>query len=146
MKRDLRRIRLAHHSSLSELNITPLLDLVFVLLVIFIIASPQLSRHLPLSLPRAESGGGSPPPYEPLVIEVDERGQTHVDGQLMSEPALRRLLSDLRAATPERGVVVRGANAMPYQGMIDVLDLLHELRVEKIGLATESADSPKRSP
>lgn len=131
---------------MSELNITPLLDLVFVLLVIFIITTPQLTNSLEINLP---SGRPVPPPTDaprPKLnrIRVDERGQAHLNGTPLALADLRRELLRLRESDPDPGVVVEGANDVAYQSMIDVLDLLQRLRITKVGLATDSAPPAPR--
>jgi biopolymer transport protein ExbD len=128
----------SHHSSLSELNITPLLDLVFVLLVIFIITTPQMMNNLEMTLP-----SGKPPPKtnqpKPKInkIVVDAKGQTFLNDEPVTIPQLREKLAELRADTPDLSVVVKGADAVDYQNMIYVLDVLRQLDITKVGLATE---------
>jgi biopolymer transport protein ExbD len=128
----------SHHSSLSELNITPLLDLVFVLLVIFIITTPQMMNNLEMTLP-----SGKPPPktnQKPKInnIVVDAKGQTFLNDEPVTVPLLRNKLQQLKAADSELSVVVKGADDVDYQNMINVLDVLQQLDITKVGLATES--------
>ena len=122
---------------MNELNITPLLDLVFVLLVIFIITTPQMMNDLEMSLP-----SGKPPPKtdqpKPNRISVDAQGQIALNSQIVTLPALRRDLQDLKASDPDLSVVVNGADEVDYQKMINVLDLLRQLDITKVGLATET--------
>jgi len=128
----------SHHSTLSELNITPLLDLVFVLLVIFIITTPQMMNNLEMNLP-----SGKPPPQtnqpKPKInrISVDAKGQTFLNDEPVTIPALKEQLEQLQAADPDLKVVVKGADAVDYQNMVNVLDVLRQLDITKVGLATE---------
>jgi biopolymer transport protein ExbD len=129
----------SHHGSLSELNITPLLDLVFVLLVIFIITTPQMMNNLEMALP-----SGKPPPktdQKPKInnIVVDAKGQTFLNDEPVTVPALKDKLEQLKAANPELSVVVKGADEVDYQNMINVLDVLQQLDITKVGLATEAS-------
>jgi biopolymer transport protein ExbD len=132
------------HGTLNELNITPLLDLVFVLLVIFIITTPQMMNNLEMTLP-----SGKPPPVKPNEpkpkinkITVDAKGQTFFDDEPLTVPALKDKLQAMKAADPELGVVVKGADDVDYQNMIAVLDVLQQLDITKVGLATEDAATP----
>lgn len=133
----------SHHSTLSELNITPLLDLVFVLLVIFIITTPQMMNNLEMNLP-----SGKPPPktnqLKPKInkISVDAKGQTFLNDEPVTIPALKEQLQQLKAADPDLRVVVKGADAVDYQNMINVLDVLRQLDITKVGLATEASATP----
>ena len=130
----------SHHSSLSELNITPLLDLVFVLLVIFIITTPQMMNDLEMTLP-----SGKPPPKTDLPkpkinrITVNSQGRTFLNDELVTIPVLKENLQQLKATTGDLSVVVKGADEVDYQDMIAVLDVLQQLGITKVGLATEAA-------
>ena len=132
----------SHHSSLSELNITPLLDLVFVLLVIFIITTPQMMNNLEMTLP-----SGKPPPpskEKPKInkIVVDAQGRTFLNEELVTIPQLKEKLEQLQSDNPDLSVVVKGADAVDYQNMIYVLDVLRQLDITKVGLATENSATP----
>jgi biopolymer transport protein ExbD len=127
------------HSSLNELNITPLLDLAFVLLVIFIITTPQLSNDLEMNLPspkKNEEKPTTPPKFNRL--NVDSTGRITLNDQAVELPALKQLLVDLKAADPETPVVVRGSSDVDYQRVISVLDLLQQADITKVGLATDT--------
>src|ERR1700742_3762260 len=95
------------HGTLTELNITPLLDLVFVLLVIFIITTPQMMNNLEMTLP---SGKPPPPTNQPKPkinhIVVEASGKTFLNDKLVSVPELKAGLQLLKAETPDLSVVV----------------------------------------
>ena len=133
----LKKTSRSQHSSLNELNITPLLDLVFVLLVIFIITTPQMMNNLEMALP----SGKPPPPQKekPKInhIVVDAKGQTYLNDAPVTIPVLKAGLQQLKAADPGLSVVVKGADEVDYQNMINVLDVLQQLDITKVGLATE---------
>ena len=126
---------------MNELNITPLLDLVFVLLVIFIITTPQMMNNLEMNLP---SGKPPPPQDKPKItnIAVDEKGQTFLNDQSVTVAQLKTDLQQLKSETPDLSVVVKGADNVDYQNMINVLDVLQQLDISKVGLATEAATTP----
>lgn len=129
------------HGSLSELNITPLLDLVFVLLVIFIITTPQLANSLEINLPSGKPPPSKPDSPKPKVnrIRVDARGAAYLNNELLAISALKDQLARMKASDPALGVVVEGADDVDYQNMINVLDILQQLDITKVGLATEAA-------
>jgi biopolymer transport protein ExbD len=127
----------SHHGSLSELNITPLLDLVFVLLVIFIITTPQMMNNLEMTLP---SGKPPPPKHDkPKInnIVINAHGQTFLNDTLVTIPALRDDLRQMKSDYPDLSIVVKGADEVDYQSMVNVLDVLQQLNITKVGLATE---------
>jgi biopolymer transport protein ExbD len=122
---------------MTELNITPLLDLVFVLLVIFIITTPQLVNNLEMNLP----SGKPPPPKKdkPKItrIEVDARSGITLNGETVTLGQLKEKLTALKEENPDPPVVVKGADEVEYQGMVGVLDLLQQLQITKVGLVTQ---------
>ena len=125
------------HGTIAELNITPLLDLVFVLLIIFIITTPQLVNNLEMNLP----SGKPPPPKKdkPKItrIEVTAAGVITLDGETVTVPQLKERLAGLKDANPDLPVVVKGADETDYQIMVNVMDTLRQLDITKMGLATE---------
>jgi biopolymer transport protein ExbD len=142
----MRKSARAHHSTLAELNITPLLDLVFVLLVIFIITTPQLMNNLEMTLP-----SGTPPPPNPNqppprvhTLIVDAKGRTFLNGELLAASALRERLQQLKSTQPELRVIVKADDETDYQSMVNVLDLLQQLDITKVGLATDTPDAAVR--
>ena len=126
------------HGTMTELNITPLLDLVFVLLVIFIITTPQMMNNLEMSLPSGKPPVNKPNQPKPKInkIVVDAKGQIQLNGEVLAIAALKSKLLQLKANDPGLGVVVEGADDVDYQNMVDVLDLLRQLDITKVGLAT----------
>ena len=128
-----------HHSSLNELNITPLLDLAFVLLVIFIITTPQLSNDLEMNLPSPKKNNPPSPPPKVNRILVDAAGRITLNEELIELASLRPRLVQMKAGDPETSVVVRGAADVDYQRVVGVLDALQQAEITKVGLATETA-------
>ena len=135
----MKKISKGHHSSLNELNITPLLDLAFVLLVIFIITTPQLSNDLEMNLPSPKKNKAPSPPPKINRILVDATGKIFFNEQSMELPVLKQTLAALKATDPDTGVVVRGAADVDYQRVVGVLDVLQQVDITKVGLATETS-------
>src|SRR5690349_24331203 len=100
------------HGSLNELNITPLLDLVFVLLVIFIITTPQLTNSLEINLPSGKPPSPKPDAPKPKInrIVVDDKGRAFLNRETFTIAALKEKLNQMKAADPELGVVVEGSD------------------------------------
>jgi biopolymer transport protein ExbD len=126
------------HSTMHELNITPLLDLVFVLLVIFIITTPQMMNNLEMNLPSPKP----PPPSnkpKPKInhIVINARDQITLNGEFVTLAELKDKLTTLKADNPDLAIVVKGADDVDYQGMVNILDVLQDLDIEKVGLATD---------
>ena len=133
----MKKVSKTGHSSLNELNITPLLDLAFVLLVIFIITTPQLSNDLEMNLPSPKKPNRPSTPPKINYIVVDQTGHLALNQQPVLLPALKPLLVQIKKDDPDPSVVVRGAADADYQKVIEVLDTLQQVDITKIGLATE---------
>lgn len=127
------------HHTMNELNITPLLDLVFVLLVIFIITTPQMVNSLEMALPSAKPPPPNPNQPKPKInrIVVDSKGQVFLNDQFVPDAALKQEFAALKSTDPDPKVVVKGADDVDYQSMIKVLDTLQQLEITKVGLATQ---------
>ena len=125
------------HGTMNELNITPLLDLVFVLLVIFIITTPQMMNNLEMNLPSPKPPPKSDQKPKFTRIAIDAKGVITLNGDTVTLGELKSKLGKLKAADPDLAVVVKGSDDTEYQGMVSVLDTLQQLDISKVGLATD---------
>ena len=124
------------HESLTELNITPLLDLAFVLLVIFIITTIPPVEDKDLKLPAAAKNQKDPP-RKALYISVDAKGELFLNRYPVRFDDLLGELLKLRNADPDLNIIVRGDAKTHYKQIRDVLDLCQQANVPKLELATE---------
>lgn len=126
------------HESLTELNITPLLDLAFVLLVIFIITTIPPVKDTDLKLPTA-SKHQKDPPRKAFYISLQADGKLFLNQEsLKQEDLLSRLIS-LRTDDPDLNVIVRGDAKTRYKQIRTVLDICQQANLAKVDLATEIA-------
>ncbi|MFN0067574.1 MAG: ExbD/TolR family protein [Limisphaerales bacterium] len=130
--------RSAHHA-LTELNIVPLLDLAFVLLVIFIITTTPLVNDLDVTLPRA-ARNEKDPPRKANFITVEAGGRLFLNKQEVVLDDLPQLLVGLRLDDPDLNVIVRGDAKAKYRQIRAVLDICQQANVAKVDLATEPAE------
>jgi biopolymer transport protein ExbD len=128
----------AHHT-LTEINITPLLDLAFVLLVIFIITTTPVVNDLDLTLPKA-TRHEKDPPRKANYITVEASGRTFLNKQQVEGQALLEALIGLRLADPDLSVIIRGDGKAKYRQIRSVVDLCQQANVVQVELATEAAD------
>ena len=129
----------AHHS-LTELNITPLLDLAFVLLVIFIITTIPPVNDLDLTLPTAAKRLKDPP-RKANYITVQADGVMYLNKKQMDATQMLQNLIDLRMDDPDLNVIVRGDSQTKYKQIRAVLDVCQQANIPKVDLATEPANS-----
>ena len=123
--------------TLSDINITPLLDLAFVLLIIFMITTPLLDQGIALSLPQ----GGSPDvPIEPeqvRVVEVSAEGKYYLNQTEVNLASLSSAMAGDFQADPNIIVYLRGDKTAQYGQVAAVLDLLRKLGIPDISMRTE---------
>ena len=134
----------SHHHALAELNITPLLDLAFVLLVIFIITTTPIVNDLDVTLPTAAKRMKEPKAKEHYVT-VDDSGQIYLDKEAVTLASLKEGLSGMRFEDQDLNVVIRGSAKTKYRNIVNVMDMVQQCGVEKVNLATEPiAESPAK--
>jgi len=127
------------HESLTQLNITPLLDLAFVLLVIFIITTMPPVNDLALKLPTAAKHLKEPP-RKANYITVQADGKIFLNMRPVEAADLQQKLVALRLDDPDLNIIVRGDGKTKYQQIRTVLDACQGANVQKVDLATQTAD------
>lgn len=127
-------------SSLSEINITPLLDLAFVLLIIFMITTPLLENSMSLVIP--SSGATNPPINSTQVqtISIDRSETIKLNNQIVDRAALATQLAELKRARPDLAVVIRPDRDLPVQKLVNLMDALQRAEITKVGIATKVDD------
>ena len=125
-------------SSLSEINITPLLDLAFVLLIIFMITTPLLESSMSLIIP--SSGEANPPVTSAQVqtISIDRNETIRLNNKLVDPGALSAQLSEIKRANPEVAIVIRPDRDLPVQKLVTLMDALQRAQIMKVGIATKA--------
>lgn len=121
---------------MTELNITPLLDLAFVLLVIFIITTTPVVNDLDLDLPRASSRQKDPP-KKANYVTADGAGRLFLNKREVDLVELQAQLVLLRTDDPDLSVIVRGDAKTKYDRIVGIMDVLQQANVVKVELATE---------
>ena len=122
----------------DDINITPMLDLAYVLLVIFIIMTTATVQGMKVNLPKA-SAAPSLAQQTTKAITVANDGKLFLDTIPVSLAELEQRLVQQRALTPEFPIVVRGDAQTQYQNVVDVLDMLGRLNFTQVGMATKPA-------
>jgi len=119
----------------DDINITPMLDLAYVLLVIFIIMTTASVQGIKVDLPKASAAVSLAKP-QTKAITVSNDGQIYLDAYPLSIDELESRLRTQQSLTPEFPVVVKGDAAVQYQRVMEVLDLLRRLELSQVGLVT----------
>jgi biopolymer transport protein ExbD len=120
----------------DEINVTPMLDLAYVLLVIFIIMTTATVQGIKVDLPKASSTPSlAKPKTKAVTITAD--GTIYLDTYPVSLPELENLLTQYKAADPELPIVIKADATIQYQQVVDVLDLMGRLEITQLGLVTK---------
>jgi biopolymer transport protein ExbD len=120
----------------DDINITPMLDLAYVLLVIFILMTTATVQGLKVNLPKASNTPSLAKP-QTKAITINNEGKVFLDTVPVTIPELEQRLSAAKAQNPEVPVVVRGDSLTQYQAVMDVLDVVGRIGISQIGLATK---------
>ena len=123
----------------DDINITPMLDLAYVLLVIFILMCTASVQGLKVNLPKASTASPSLSKPKTKAITINNEGKIFLDTIPVTVQELEQRLQAQKAQTPDFPVVVRGDSQTQYQAVMDVLDVLGRLSVSQVGLATKPA-------
>jgi biopolymer transport protein ExbD len=126
----------ADNKPYDDINVTPMLDLAYVLLVIFIIMTTASVQGIKVNLPKASDTPSLAKP-KTKAITIRNDGQIFLDAYPVSMEELEQRLRGLRAADPALPVILKGDAAVQYGKVVDVLDLLGRLDITQLGLVTQ---------
>lgn len=121
---------------MNEINMTPLIDVMLVLLVVFILAVPAIQSAIPLTLPRASTAAPQQP-AEPVRLDIDAKGQTYWNGKAMSEDALKVQAEQAAAQTPQPVVRLSGDRAVAYERVLQTLGALQGAGLSKVNFIAQ---------
>ena len=119
----------------DDINITPMLDLAYVLLVIFILMATAQVQGIKVDLPKASSAQSLAQP-KTIAITVSNDGQLFLDAFPVTLSDLETRLRNAKASNPDVPIVLKGDQAAQYGKVTEVLDLLRQLDLNKVGLVT----------
>jgi biopolymer transport protein ExbD len=124
-------------TSLSEINITPLLDLAFVLLIIFMITTPLLENSMSLIIPSSGATNSPVSSNEVQTISMDRTEIIRLNDQVVDTNTLTARLIDLKRRYPDMAVVIRPDRELPVQKLVTLMDALQRAEITKVGIATK---------
>ena len=122
--------------ALSEINVTPLIDLAFVLLIIFMIATPLIEHSIPIELPEKETESTTPNAVDFETISIDREGRYFWGKEAIKWEALENRLSAIAMQPNPPVLKIRADRSLPYQNVVSLLDLITSQQLTKINLET----------
>ncbi len=129
--------------SISQINVTPLVDVMLVLLIIFMVTAPILQQGVTVDLPKVAAGplAGQ---EEQLVVNVGKGGQLYLNDTPMTATDLGSKLRAIAAARPDRQLYVRADQSVPYGDVMRVMGTVHDAGLVRVGLVTEPPPERRR--
>ena len=125
-------------STLSEINVTPLLDLAFVLLIIFIITTPLLENSVTLAIPSSAAANAAVDPSKVQTVSIDRAEVMKFNNEPVDAATLTERLTTLKAADPDVAVVIRPDRELSVQKLVGVMDAVQRAQITRVGIATKA--------
>ncbi|MGZ8868380.1 MAG: ExbD/TolR family protein [Thermoanaerobaculia bacterium] len=129
---------------MAEINVTPLVDVMLVLLIIFRVTAPMLSQGLEVELPQAEGRSFELASNNPAKITIVASGAVYVDGTAVGTRNLEQTLGPMLRAKKIKRAVLEADQSVPYGRVIAVLDVMNRAGVEQLGMSTQPRESDAR--
>jgi len=124
-------------TTLSEINITPLLDLAFVLLIIFMITTPLMENSKTLVIPSSNTSNAPINPSAVQILSIDRNEVVRLNEEKIAPGTLESRLAQLKASDPNVAVVIRSDRNLPVQKLVTLMDALQRAEIAKVGIATQ---------
>lgn len=136
-----RKTPLTSLKQISEINLTPLMDLTFILLITFIITFPLIEQGIPVDLPQGETQDLDPD--QSTTITVDGEGRLYLDDTQVTLGVLASRMAALGQTSPQAMVLVRADENILYGRVVDVLKVLHTAKIVRMALVTEADETSR---
>lgn len=126
-------------STLSEINVTPLVDVMLVLLIVFMVSAPLMQQGVQVDLPKANAGSLSETP-EQIVLVVTKNKQILINEKVIKEGTLRTWLETLSASKPNLDVFIQADQGVNYGFVAQVMAEVKKAKIQRVGLVTDPGD------
>ena len=126
------------YQPLAEINVTPMVDVMMVLLVIFMVTAPLLTVGVPLDLPKTRAAALTEP-KPPVILSLNRKGEVYIGDEQVEPDALEVRLTELAAEDPSRIVYVRGDQTISYAQLMEALGIVNRAGFAKVSLIAEAA-------
>jgi biopolymer transport protein TolR len=128
----------------GDINVTPLVDVVLVLLIIFMVVTPMIASGVAVDLPRTVNHFKKPDDGKDIIISVTKEKAVYMMANAIKKDDLPRRIEEERRKHPEKTVFVKGDSRAPYGAVREVMELIHKAGIEDVMLGTEDVKQPKK--
>jgi len=130
----------------SDINVTPLVDVMLVLLIIMMLIAPMLQQGVNVKLPKADNSASKPENSEQTVLAIAANGSTYLNAKPVSEAELTTRINELLETKREKVVLIRADVDAQYGAVMNAMDQLRQAGVEDIGLITDPKSQTPSAP
>lgn len=131
-----RMVRSQESKPMSDINVTPLVDVMLVLVVIFILTAPLLASAIRLDLPKADGAEASAASSKPVVVSIDAAGRAYLNDRPLDADALREGLKDIARTRAETEIQLRADTTVPYGRVVELMGELNKAGLHRIAFVT----------
>jgi biopolymer transport protein TolR len=137
------RMRTGEEDNLvGEINVTPLVDVMLVLLIIFMVTAPMLHQGIEVALPKAQAQNLPQRAQDPLIVSINRDGLVYVRDTPIHASQLATRLPALVRGRSDKNLYLKGDRDVAYGKVIEVLNLLHQAGIENVGMVTDNPRPP----
>ncbi len=127
------------HRPMAEINVTPMVDVMLVLLIIFMVAAPLLTAGVPIDLPNSKAKAISDEDNKPLEVSITSDGKIFVGETEVDESRIVTILTTMTEDNPDRRIYIRGDKGIDYGKIMSVLGTINGAGFNKVALISEAA-------
>ena len=125
---------------MSQINVTPFVDVMLVLLIIFMVTAPMMQTGLDVNLPKVEAAAVNSQD-EPLVVTIDRAKRVYLNGRQFKRKELAEKLEAIAAANKDKMVLLRADKAVPYGAVVEAMADIRKAGIKKVGMMTEPEEA-----
>jgi biopolymer transport protein ExbD len=121
----------------AEINVTPLVDVMLVLLIIMMIVAPLLQQGVPVTLPQASNSSEKPETQDQTVVTIDKGKNVYLNGKEVPKGTMQSRVTEALADKSDKIVIIKADDETPYSAVMDTMDELRKAGIEDMGLITD---------
>jgi biopolymer transport protein TolR len=129
---------------LADINVTPLVDVILVLLIIFMVTAPMLHQGVAVALPKTETTNLPSTIQDPIILSITREGLYYINETPVARGLLRERLQAFIRQRGERTVFLKADRALSYGTVVETLDLLNRMGIENLGMVTDTSGASRR--